>query len=1090
MAIQRVEDKNKLLSKVELHPKRTYISGSWGVSGSIYVFPNRSETQKDNIDERLNMWPIVDGTAEDYDPNSPPLSESLIIRPYSGDSLEARRLEIYAGNFNKFDQNLSDAVSWEYKFYDVSGAVVAWAAANPSETVPFDYDPASGLDFFFASSLNAWVSENPTGIGVDDYVEVYSPYDTSTPQYTLTWTSNSNWQRSSDGSIYNRLPETDRDFAALNYEVPLALLFDGADPETADHAYRAEAAHQYNQGNTNYSLGNSSLTGGNPELFQFTGWNYETQNGYPVQTTTITSKEEVNAWPPEIEKWQSNVITNYVVKGYSDLSMHPRNKTKKLISFERANYDYFSPGSMKQRMLYEATKKSRLWGEGWWANNDHSLSLSNWVDSSGNTHKPALVYPNVDNRYVLDYSQSGVSFNLEFWIKPDRMQGDIGCVCQLHGNYAVMLIPDGTSTVNGLPTSFSVSLRTGSAANDWSTISNDIDFRESNGTSGVYISDPYLSVDEWYHVSIRWGRNFNNGQMTVYLNNVVIDEFDGINGTVNGIARSGLIDISYQATNSENKALFVGGYPDEVLNGTTQRTIWKSYSDTQRGVTWPDGASGSDAIDANTGMLDFQIRYQLNSELTELRCWNYPRTELEIGQQWTSRSSSNLNLLWYFPFCFDADHEHFERKPHLDPGELDLTNGLSNISITESLEDIFYGNSADISYDSDDGDDHQKTPYCENWGYIAGVPFVNVGSHIKEYVYGQIGVVIGFPKMTIRDNNVYYDVETGTDTVSFEIDKINYIKDHWKELTWLRCWNSMILPATVPLKSFNKNVISSDSSKKSYYYLDSPSWISYEDYRNLDYVSVSETGTISYNDESKSKKMFSDERWREGERTFADPEIINSNSQFSPPIETDVLYYNVEPQINEVIYLEDLVNNGIITDSDTLPPFSPVISIPIIYYGNAILEGSFVIKTTLASGKHLTIVDKKGVLYVANKDGEPTHAKVGQIDYNFGYLVIYSHLLTDITLEETSLEFRGDKNLHVLQFDVRCPPGLGNESKNPNFQNLRPTSNANESDSVVTYISTIYLHDENLNVIGKVKLAQPIQKREEDSFLFRVKLDF
>ena len=64
MAIQKVEDKNKLLSKVELHPKRTYISGSWGVSGSIYVFPNRSETQKDNIDERLNLFPIaVSGSA-------------------------------------------------------------------------------------------------------------------------------------------------------------------------------------------------------------------------------------------------------------------------------------------------------------------------------------------------------------------------------------------------------------------------------------------------------------------------------------------------------------------------------------------------------------------------------------------------------------------------------------------------------------------------------------------------------------------------------------------------------------------------------------------------------------------------------------------------------------------------------------------------------------------------------------------------------------------------------------------------------------------------------------------------------------------
>ena len=58
MAIQRVEDKNKLVSKVELEPKRTYISGSWGVSGSIYVFPNRSELQKDNIDERLNLAPV------------------------------------------------------------------------------------------------------------------------------------------------------------------------------------------------------------------------------------------------------------------------------------------------------------------------------------------------------------------------------------------------------------------------------------------------------------------------------------------------------------------------------------------------------------------------------------------------------------------------------------------------------------------------------------------------------------------------------------------------------------------------------------------------------------------------------------------------------------------------------------------------------------------------------------------------------------------------------------------------------------------------------------------------------------------------
>ena len=59
-----------------------------------------------------------------------------------------------------------------------------------------------------------------------------------------------------------------------------------------------------------------------------------------------------------------------------------------------------------------------------------------------------------------------------------------------------------------------------------------------------------------------------------------------------------------------------------------------------------------------------------------------------------------------------------------------------------------------------------------------------------------------------------------------------------------------------------------------------------------------------------------------------------------------------------------------------------------------------------------------------------------------------------------------------------------------NFKELRASANANETDTTVTYISTVYLHDENLNIVGKVKLAQPIQKREEDSFLFRIKMDF
>ena len=147
--------------------------------------------------------------------------------------------------------------------------------------------------------------------------------------------------------------------------------------------------------------------------------------------------------------------------------------------------------------------------------------------------------------------------------------------------------------------------------------------------------------------------------------------------------------------------------------------------------------------------------------------------------------------------------------------------------------------------------------------------------------------------------------------------------------------------------------------------------------------------------------------------------------------------------------------HGLIYDQDVITPYSPVISIPILYYGNEILKENFVIRTKLPSGKDIVIVDKDNQLFIADKNLEPTEAKVGHISYTNGYLSIFHHLLSDLTLEETTLEFRGSKNMHVLQFDVRCPPGLGNESNNPNFKELKATANANESDGVVTYILSL-----------------------------------
>ena len=55
---------------------------------------------------------------------------------------------------------------------------------------------------------------------------------------------------------------------------------------------------------------------------------------------------------------------------------------------------------------------------------------------------------------------------------------------------------------------------------------------------------------------------------------------------------------------------------------------------------------------------------------------------------------------------------------------------------------------------------------------------------------------------------------------------------------------------------------------------------------------------------------------------------------------------------------------------------------------------------------------------------------------------------------------------------------------------LSASLEANDVDSEFVYITGIYFHDDNMNVIMKANLAQPVVKRDEDDFLFRVKLDF
>lgn len=170
-----------------------------------------------------------------------------------------------------------------------------------------------------------------------------------------------------------------------------------------------------------------------------------------------------------------------------------------------------------------------------------------------------------------------------------------------------------------------------------------------------------------------------------------------------------------------------------------------------------------------------------------------------------------------------------------------------------------------------------------------------------------------------------------------------------------------------------------------------------------------------------------------------------------------------------------------------------------LYYGNKIKPGTLILEDVAMSGSagkvHVTLRDDGlGNLYRADTlSTKATWASVGNVFYNEGIVLIKSPQLFFFGQENWQLTFAGEQNVHVLKFNLLLPPLMATSSSNPSY--LPATNNpldslANETDEQYVWLSGLYLHDDNLNVITKTHFAQPIIKRTGDKLMFAVKLDF
>ena len=170
--------------------------------------------------------------------------------------------------------------------------------------------------------------------------------------------------------------------------------------------------------------------------------------------------------------------------------------------------------------------------------------------------------------------------------------------------------------------------------------------------------------------------------------------------------------------------------------------------------------------------------------------------------------------------------------------------------------------------------------------------------------------------------------------------------------------------------------------------------------------------------------------------------------------------------------------------------------IPQMFYGQRIMPGTVKIYDHNLTGSNNRISmtlrdDGRGSLY--RDDSKTEIAKwnsVGNIFYSEGLIAIKSPHVSKFGKDGFSIEFKGEQSVHVMTINAPCASLNVNRSFNPTFESMSPTANTNDLANEFVYITGIDVQDENLNVVMRSKLAQPVLKRYTDELMFRIKLDF
>lgn len=711
---------------------------------------------------------------------------------------------------------------------------------------------------------------------------------------------------------------------------------------------------------------------------------------------------------------------------------------------------YFTTGTLKKLTIkdnlshyYRATYPSAHWAY----SNYHSL---NFFSSSTVPTSSVLLYPNDDDGtkhlgYATGrYALSG-AFSFDFYINPRYRTLDstghfkAGTIFHLSSSYALSLITGSQKDINGLPATFRLQLQ----------LSHSTDISPSLATTGgypndlIFLSDDNaLSWNNWHHVVVRWGTNLvNHGTGSFNVDGIDKGTFVIPSGTVAPLA---YLNDAMNVTNPD--VLCIGNYYEGRNIGNDRLKNFFAADPSQR-----EGLFQLDAATSINEPSSYSFKHPLQAELHDLSIKRFYVTDADTAASSSTGLSNTDNVSFYLPPFFVASSSI----------KLKVGN-YGGLLQTPAIE----------------ANGFPTTPFNTVMSFGVGGHYINTENFLKDFSSGH------FPRQLFLTAST---VAVGSNTGKFA-NEILYSQPavRKRNLSLLPCDDGNFYP--------NYDLLKKESYQ--FAYLDdlgNSSEGAFIDLKKLQ--SESSTLLPVYTVNKSFEQIDADENSQIADQIgfYYQKPTAGSNGKFESYLDNLTSTLNA----SEFVALQlEAPTSTIYKTRDSSSNQVVFFDISNLYYGTRILPGSFVITDSAITGSGgvigITIKDNgNGTLYRADSlTPQCEWNSVGTIFYNEGIIAIKSPHLYFFGENQYEISFKGEQNLHVLRLEAIAPVNHLNSSSNPSYKFLPSTNRPNESDQNFVYVSGINFHDDNLNVIMKTQLAQPIMKRHSEKLLFKVKYDF